>query len=109
MGHLVRALQGRDTFLQKVEKDYHGKNIEFVSLSVDKQADKGKWEKYVKENKLGGIQVIADKDFESEFIRKFNIAAIPRFILIDPKGKIVSGDALRPSDPALRDLLNKLL
>jgi thiol-disulfide isomerase/thioredoxin len=95
--------------LQKVEKDYHDKNIEFVSLSVDKQADKGKWEKYVKENKLGGIQVIADKDFESEFIRKFNIAAIPRFILIDPQGKIVSGDALRPSDPALRDQLNKLL
>lgn len=96
-------------FLQKVEKDYHGKNIEFVSLSVDKQADKSKWEKYVKENKLGGIQVIADKDFESEFIRKYNIAAIPRFILIDPKGKIVSGNALRPSDPALRDLLNTLL
>ncbi|MBO9633093.1 MAG: TlpA family protein disulfide reductase, partial [Chitinophagaceae bacterium] len=96
-------------FLQKVEEAYHGKNIQFVSLSVDKQADKQKWEKYVTENKLGGIQLIADKDFESEFIRKFNIAAIPRFILIDPKGKIVSGNALRPSDPALRALLDKLL
>jgi thiol-disulfide isomerase/thioredoxin len=95
--------------LQKVEKDYHGKNIHFVSLSVDKQADKPKWEKYVKEHNLGGIQIIADKDFESEFIKKYNIAAIPRFILIDPKGKIVSGNALRPSDPGLRDLLNKLL
>lgn len=95
--------------LQKVEKDYHGKNIQFVSLSVDKQADKSKWEKYVKENKLGGIQIIADKDFDSEFIKKYNIAAIPRFILIDPKGKIVSGNALRPSDPGLRDLLDKLL
>lgn len=96
-------------FLQKVEKDYHGRKIQFVSLSVDKQADKQKWEKYVKEHNLGGIQLIADKDFESEFIRKFNIAAIPRFILIDPKGRIVSGNALRPSDPGLRSLLDKLL
>lgn len=96
-------------FLQKVEEAYHGKNIQFVSLSVDKQADKQKWMKYVTENKLGGIQLIADKDFGSEFIRKFNIAAIPRFILIDPKGKIVSGNALRPSDPELRALLDKLL
>lgn len=95
--------------LQKVEKDYHGKKIHFVSLSVDRQADKPKWEKYVKDNKLGGIQVIADKDFDSEFIKKYNIASIPRFILIDPNGKIVSGDALRPSDAGLRDLLNKLL
>ncbi|QEC45914.1 TlpA family protein disulfide reductase [Pseudobacter ginsenosidimutans] len=96
-------------FLQKIEKDYHDKNIQFVSLSVDRQADKGKWEKYVRENNLGGIQVIADKDFESEFIKKFNIAAIPRFILIDPKGKIVSGNELRPSDPELKVLLDKLL
>lgn len=95
--------------LQKVEKDYHGKKIHFVSLSVDKQADKPKWEKYVNENKLGGIQVIADKDFESDFIKKYNIAAIPRFILIDPEGRIVSGNALRPSDPGLRELLDKLL
>lgn len=96
-------------FLQKVEQDYHGKKIQFVSLSVDRQADKPKWEKYVKEHDLGGIQLIADKDFESDFIRKFNIAAIPRFILIDPKGKIVSGNALRPSDPGLRTLLDSLL
>jgi len=27
---------------------------------------------------------MADKDFSSEFIKKFNIASIPRFILINP-------------------------
>ncbi len=95
--------------LQKVEHDYAGKNIQFVSLSVDRMADKSKWEKYVKENKLGGIQLMADKDFSSEFIKKFNIAAIPRFILIDPQGKVVAGDALRPSDPLLRQQIDKLL
>lgn len=96
-------------FLQKIEKEYHGKNIHFVSLSVDRMADKGKWISYVKDHQLGGIQLMADKDFNSDFIKKFNIAAIPRFILIDPKGAIVSGDAARPSDPALKTLLDSLL
>lgn len=96
-------------FLQKVEHDYEGKNIHFVSLSVDKMADKNKWMKFVKDNKLGGIQVMADKDFSSDFIKEYNINAIPRFILIDPAGNIVSGDAKRPSDPLLRNQFDQLL
>lgn len=95
--------------LTKVEADYHGKNIHFVSLSVDQQKDKSKWTSYVKDNKLGGIQLLADKDFDSDFVKKYNINAIPRFILIDPTGKIVSGDAKRPSDPLLRKQLDTLL
>ncbi|MNX73855.1 Thiol-disulfide oxidoreductase ResA [compost metagenome] len=95
--------------LTKIEHDYSTKNIHFVSLSVDQMKDKPKWVSYVKENKLEGIQVMADKDFNSEFIKRFNINSIPRFILIDPNGKIVSGDAKRPSDPELRKEFDKLL
>ncbi|MNK06715.1 Thiol-disulfide oxidoreductase ResA [compost metagenome] len=96
-------------FLTKVENDYHGKNIHFVSLSVDRMADKAKWISYVKDNKLQGIQLMADKDFSSDFVKKYNINSIPRFILIDPAGKIVSGDAKRPSDPELRKQFDMLL
>lgn len=95
-------------FLQQVEKDYHGKNIEFVSISID--ADKGQWEKYVRTNQLGGTQLISDKkNFESAFIQKLYIATVPRFILVDPKGRLVSANAPRPSDPELRALLDKHL
>lgn len=96
-------------FLTKVENDYHGKNIHFVSLSVDRMNDKATWVKYVKDHQLQGIQLMADKDFSSDFVKKFNINSIPRFILIDPAGKIVSGDAKRPSDPELRKQLDSLL
>lgn len=95
--------------LAMLERDYHGKNITFVSLSVDKITDKAKWANYVKQHELGGIQVLSDKDFSSDFTRKFNIVAIPRFILIDPEGKIVSPNAPRPSDPGLRKQLDDLL
>lgn len=95
--------------LQIVEKKYEGKNIKFVSLSIDKSADKEKWRKYVADKKLAGIQVIADKEWRSEFALALDINSIPRFVLIDPDGKIVEADADRPSNPNLQIKLDKLL
>jgi hypothetical protein len=62
----------------------------------------------VVEKQLGGMQLIADNGFRSDFIQDYKINGIPRFLLIDPKGNIVSGDAPRPSNPALEKLLNDL-
>jgi thiol-disulfide isomerase/thioredoxin len=94
--------------LQKVEEQYKDKNIVFVSLSVDAEKDHDKWRTFVAEKKLGGIQLLADKEFNSEFIQAFGITAIPRFILIDPNGNIVNSQAPRPSETALIDLFNAL-
>lgn len=95
--------------LAKLEKALHDKNIAFVSLSVDRPSDKNKWQTFVKENDLGGVQLFADNAFETAFIKQFNINSIPRFILIDPEGNIVSANADRPSDPALQEQLEELL
>jgi len=95
-------------FLQKVEKQYEGKNIQFVSLSVDKLDDLDKWKKMVKEEQLGGIQLYADKSWESDFVTGYLIKGIPRFILIDPNGIIVNSNAPRPSESKLIDLFNEL-
>ena len=96
-------------FLKKVEEKYEGKNIAFVSISVDVQKDFEKWKKFVAEKQLGGIQLFADKNWNSDFIKSFGINSIPRFILIDPSGKIVSADAARPSSPKLSEQLDTLL
>lgn len=96
-------------FLKKVEEKYHGKNIAFVSISIDKLKDLEKWKTMVKEKELGGVQVFADNDWNSQFVKDFNITGIPRFILIDPNGKVVKADAARPSAPGLQEELDKLL
>ncbi|WP_394760230.1 TlpA family protein disulfide reductase [Flavobacterium sp.] len=96
-------------FLQKVEEKYHGKNIEFVSISIDVQKDFEKWTKFVSEKQLGGTQLFADNDWNSDFVKNLNITGIPRFILIDPNGKIVNADAERPSSPKLQEVFDKLL
>ena len=96
-------------FLKKTEEKYEGKNIAFVSISVDVQKDFEKWKKFVAEKQLGGVQLFADKDWNSDFMKSYSINSIPRFILIDPTGKVVSADASRPSNPKLAEQLDALL
>ena len=94
--------------LKKVEEQYHGKNIQFVSISVDNIKDRQKWSNLVNTKQLGGIQLLADMDFSSEFIKAYEIKEIPRFILIDSDGNIVNSNAPRPSETKLIDLFNEL-
>ncbi|TDI80296.1 MAG: TlpA family protein disulfide reductase [Bacteroidetes bacterium] len=95
--------------LKKVEEDYREKNIEFVSVSIDRPKDHEKWVSMVTDKELSGIQLYADKDWESKFVKEYYIKGIPRFILIDPDGNIISPNAPRPSDPELRNLLEELI
>ena len=95
--------------LKKVEAKYHGKNIEFVSISVDTEKDYEKWKKMVTAKELGGIQLFADKNWTSDFIKAFGINSIPRFILIGPDGKVIKADAARPSSASLTELLDSLV
>ena len=94
--------------LKRVEAQYHDKNIEFVSISIDQARDHYKWLAMVKDKELGGIQLFADNEGNSTFIKEYQIQGIPRFILIDPKGNIVDANAPRPSNPKLIELFNEL-
>jgi len=94
--------------LKEVEKEYHGKNIEFVSISIDDKKDYEKWKKMVADKELKGIQLFADNDWKSDFVKKYAIDGIPRFILIDTEGKIVNADAPRPSGEKLKELLTEV-
>lgn len=96
-------------FLQRLEEKFHKKNIVFISLSIDAAKDHDKWKKMVTDKNLGGVQLMADKDWKSDFPQAFGVNSIPRFILIDPKGNVVEADAKRPSDPELTAQLEALL
>ena len=95
-------------FLKEMDEEYKGKNIAFVSLSIDKMEHKDKWLKMIEDEDLKGIQILADNDWNSEFVTAYNIKGIPRFILIDTEGNIVNSNAPRPSDPSLKEVLSTL-
>ena len=87
--------------LQKLETDYHGKDITFMSVSVD--TDKEAWEKMVADKELGGVQLWADG--WSKITKDYAIFGIPRFMLFDAEGNVISTNAPRPSSEEIRELI----
>ena len=63
----------------------------------------------VETEKLGGVQLMGDAAFKSTICVDYKINAIPRFLLFDKAGKIVSIDAPRPSNPETKEIITKLL
>lgn len=100
----------------ELEQQYKDKNIVFVCISLDDERTSGSmekareaWRKYVTNNKeLTGVQLIADKGWNSELVAQYQIKAIPRFVLIDGDGNIISPDAPSPSNPKLIELFDTL-
>ena len=96
--------------LKRLEQQYHDKNIEFVSISVDKAELKEKWKQTIVDREMTGVQLFAGKsESELDFTKNYLIKGLPRFILIDPDGKIVNANAPRPSDgDKLKDIFEEL-
>lgn len=95
--------------LESLQQAYAGRNIAFVSISVDKERDKQQWKNFVAERQLKGLQVWVDGQHSRTFTEAFNIQQIPRFVLLDPAGNIVDANAPRPSDKRIRLLLDGVL
>lgn len=95
-------------YLKKLEEQFRNKNIEFVSISIDKSKDHEVWKQMVTEKELVGVQLFADNSWKSSFVKDYKVSGIPRFILVDKEGYIVDAQAPRPSDPKLLELLTSL-
>lgn len=84
--------------LKRLEQEYHGKNIEFVSINVDAKGNDEKWRETIQDREMTGIQLMAgDSHLNLDWAQNFLIKGLPRFIIIDPNGNIVSPNAPAPS------------
>lgn len=95
--------------LQKLEKEMEGKDVVFMSYSIDEKKDYEKWKKMIVDSTLGGLQLIGNDAWKSDICTNYKITAIPRFMMFDKEGKIVTIDAPRPSNPELRKLIESHL
>lgn len=95
--------------LKKLEEELHGEDIVFLSISIDALKDKQKWKDFVKAKELKGVQLMADNAWQSGLVKNYEIKGIPRFMIFDKQGNIITTDAMRPSQPALKEQLIELL
>lgn len=91
--------------LQQLEEEFAKHDIVFISISID--TNKKKWEDFVKEKQLGGVQLWAG-DW-AEIPQEVELGSVPRFMLIDPEGRWVDVNAMRPSNPEMKKMLEQLL
>ena len=90
-------------FKERLQKDYKNKDIVFLSVSVD--TEKEAWEKMLKEDQLGGVQLWADG--WSQITKSYAIFGIPRFMLVDKSGELIAVDAPRPSSNEIRSMIDE--
>ena len=92
--------------LKKLIEDYKDKDIEFVSISIDSKNNYDKWRKMVAEKNIGGLQLYDAEGLSSGFMRAFSVSLIPRFMMLDAEGKIITARAPRPSSKEVRKFIN---
>lgn len=83
-------------YMKKLYEHFKGdKRILFISVSLDKNT--AAWKKMVAQEKLEWPQYIVKDEFNCQLCKAYGIDGIPRFMMFDKNGRIISLDAPRPS------------
>lgn len=82
-------------------------DIEFVGVSVDGLNRRDIWKNFVEKKGFTTIELLSNA---TESIQKYyKIEGIPRFLIFDKEGKIVTVDAPRPSNPGFKKIVDEAL
>ncbi|MGB0929624.1 MAG: TlpA family protein disulfide reductase [Chitinophagales bacterium] len=80
------------------------KKVEFLYISIDN--GEGVWKNAIKKMDIDGYHVLSPGGWKSKVCKYFNIRSIPRYMLLDKKGRIAESNAKRPGQQGtLEDIL----
>jgi thiol-disulfide isomerase/thioredoxin len=92
----------------KLEEEFKSRgDVVFVGISCDGAAKKKPWKQFVARKGYTSIELLQEPN--DEMAKYYDISGIPRFMIFDKEGKIVTVDAPRPSNPALKELIEETL
>lgn len=93
-------------YMTKLADRYKGNDhIQFISISMDEKAEV--WKNKLDKDKPQWAQYLLPVENNKKFYTDWGIVTIPRFILIDKNGNIVSRDAPKPSDEKTINLIEE--
>lgn len=81
--------------IKELQRKFRYLPVEIVSISIDNS--RSAWEYALENDGLRGNQWWVENAWQSELAKHYKIGGIPRFILLDQKGKLIDANAPRPS------------
>ena len=81
-------------------------NVDYVFISMDKAFDK--WQSGIEQHKLKGYHYWATDGMKGTFGKSIDLDWIPRYIVLDKKGKIIIYRAIETDFDKLNEQLKKL-
>jgi len=78
-------------------------NIVFMAVSIDSETER--WKQMLEKKKMIGVQLISIAGKESDVLLNYQVATIPRFIVIDKNGYIVLNNAQGPREDGMEEFL----
>jgi len=95
-------------YAEKLSQQFSHDKIVFLYLSTDRQLIN--WQH--KNSDIGidsNYSYIFENFTKQSFLKNNSVSTIPRYILIDQNGEIINADTPPPSDPKLKEMIDKYL
>jgi thiol-disulfide isomerase/thioredoxin len=94
--------------LEELSRKYPADKIAFLNVSVDSNVEA--WRNRLNQFHMDSQSsyLLLNKD-KAALVKEIGLSTIPRYALYDKEGKLVNADAPFPSEPRLKELLDKLL
>ncbi|HEY1032472.1 MAG TPA: TlpA disulfide reductase family protein [Flavipsychrobacter sp.] len=84
-------------YIKRMQEHYKN-NEDIVMLYVSFDNNGMALQKFLKEKSFAGLHWVDGRSFASEAAEKYKISGIPRYIVVDREGMLVTSDAQRPSE-----------
>lgn len=95
-------------YMEKLQEHFaNDKRIKLISISWD--YTQKVWLDYLKKRPATWAQYIVDEENMDVMKKEYRMTGIPRFLLLDPEGRIISIDYARPSEPECVEMLEKAI
>lgn len=103
------CLKNMPAFMELKNEFKEKENIEFVTVSTDSEDKKEKWLAAVNKHKMEGmLNLMPDRSVAGTFEEKYNVSGVPRYIVIDKQGNIVSAFAPKPGEELKKMIIKEL-
>ena len=96
-------------FIEMSKEFANNSNVKFLTVSIDRKSVKKQWLATIEKRKMQELtNLFPDCETESQFESSYHISGVPRYIIIDQEGKIVSAYAPGPGEEMRKIIINTL-